>query len=59
MGIPFPLLIRRFRDETGETPIKRLQRLRVQRAAALLRGTREPFKVVARASVWPASRART
>jgi AraC-like DNA-binding protein len=47
MGISVPLLIRRFRGETGETPIKRLQRLRVQQAVALLRGTREPFKVVA------------
>ena len=47
MGISIPLLIRQFRRETGETPIKRLQRLRVQQAVALLRGTREPLKVVA------------
>ena len=47
MGISVPLLIRRFRSETGETPVKRLQRLRVQQAVALLRGTREPLKVVA------------
>jgi len=48
MGLSVPHLIRRFREDTGETPGKRLQRLRVSRAVSLLRGSREPLKVIAR-----------
>jgi AraC-like DNA-binding protein len=40
-------LVRRFHRETGETPGKRLQRLRVQRALSLVRNTAEPLKSIA------------
>jgi AraC-like DNA-binding protein len=42
-------LIRAFRRETGETPGRRLQRMRVERAVNLLTSTSEPLKTIARA----------